>query len=142
MKLLLDTNVVLDHMLARKNFAKAAAEIFSYIESGELTACLSATTITTIYYLATKAQNAKSAQSITENLMKLFEIAPVNRAVLENATHSNFTNFEDAVIHEAAICHGAQGIVTRDRKGFKNANLHIYTPNELLRILAVQPITI
>ena len=137
MKILLDTNIVLDHILVREEFAKQAAQIFSEVESGHLDACLCATTVTTIYYLAAKVKNARQAKIITEGLMKLFKIAPVNRAVIENAIASNFSDFEDAVVHESAITHGAQAIITRDRTGFKHANINVYTPNEFVRILSL-----
>lgn len=135
MKILLDTNVVLDHVLNRRQFTKYAGIIFSLIEKGQLQGLLCATTMTTIYYLASKAGDEKSARSITTSLLTLFEIAPVNRVVLENANHSKFNDFEDAVIHEAALNSGAQAIITRDRKGFKEATLSVYTPREVVRIL-------
>ncbi len=137
MKVLLDTSIVLDHILARQEFAEPATQIFSVIESGRFDACLCATTITTIYYLATKVKNTKQANKITEELLKLFEIAPVNRSVIENALTNNFTDFEDAVIHQSALSQGVQAIITRDRKGFKQANIMVYTPNEFLRILSL-----
>lgn len=71
-------------------------------------------------------------------LLKLFEIAPVNRLVLEEALNINFHEFEDAVLYQSAIHCGAEGIVTRDIKGFKNADFPIYTPKEMLAIIISQ----
>ena len=62
-------------------------------------------------------------------------MAPVNRAILEAALVSRLTDFEDAVMHEAALHVGAQGIVTRDPAGFKGARLPVYTPDELWKAL-------
>lgn len=138
MNVLIDTNVVLDHILLRKPFANAASVIFTLVESGQLNASLCATTITTIHYLASKSFNQKKSTQVIHHLLKLFEVAPVNRIVVENAIAAQFSDFEDAVVHESAVSFGAQAIITRDRKVFKKSNISIYTPKEIIRILYSQ----
>ena len=39
------------------------------------------------------------------------------------------------MLHEAARHAGAEGIVTRDRRGFLKARLRVYAPEELLRLV-------
>ena len=67
--------------------------------------------------------------------MMLFEVAPVNRAVLDAALSSGFKDFEDAVMHESGVYKEDQGIVTRDSDGFKKSQINIYSPEELLLML-------
>lgn len=138
MKILFDTNVVLDLLLDREPFAKTAADLFVRVERGELTGLLGATTITTLHYLAAKVVGVGQARQAIEKLLLLFEIAPVNRAVLATALRLEFNDFEDAVLHEAGRHAGAQGIVTRNPRDFKQANLSVYSPEELIRALAAQ----
>lgn len=135
MSILFDTNIVLDVLLDRKPFVSDAALLFSYVESGKLTGYLSATTITTIHYLAYKVVGAAQAKTDIRKLLKLFEIAPINRMVLEDAVALNFSDYEDAVLHESARHIGAHAIVTRNGKDFQKASLSIYTPTELIKIL-------
>lgn len=135
MKVLFDTNVVLDVMLDRKPFVKVAAQLFSRVETGGITGFLGATTITTIHYLATRTVGSNQALIEIGKLFKLFEIAPVNRAVLESAILLRFSDFEDAVLHEAAYHVGVDSIVTRDLKGFEQSLLSVYSPEELTKIL-------
>lgn len=137
MNVLLDTNIVLDIMLARKPHLAAAITLFNKIENGEISGHLCATTITTIHYLATTAVNKTYAAQNIKKLLMLFEIAPVNRIILDSALALKFTDYEDAVLHEAALHAGANAIITRDIKGFKKATLTIYSPNEFLAALAV-----
>ena len=134
MRVLIDTNVVLDVMLSRDPHAAASA-VLSRAEAGDLTGCISATTVTTIHYLATRALGAERSLAEVRKLFSLFEIAPVNRAVLETALDLGFADYEDAVIHEAARQVSAQGIVTRNPRHFKKAALPVYTPEELSRAL-------
>ena len=135
MKILFDTNTVLDFLIDRAPFSDEAGILFTHVEKGLLSGWLCATTITTVHYLVTKVSgNKKAAESISK-ILALFEIAPVNRVVLDSAIQLGFKDFEDAVLHESAFHVGVQGIVTRDNSGFKKAKIRIYAPSELVNIL-------
>lgn len=133
--MLFDTNVVLDVLLDREPFSTVGAHLFACVERGTLPGYLCATTVTTVHYLAEKTLGAEQTRAKIRNLLRLFEVAPVNRTVLEGALASRLQDFEDAVVHEAALHVGAQGIVTRDQAGFKGARLPVYTPDELWKAL-------
>ena len=135
MSVLFDTNVVLDLLLDREPFATTAAQLLTQVEQGALAGYLCATTLTTIAYLTGKARGADQARQELAKLLAFFEVAPVNRAVLEAALTSRVTDFEDAVVHEAAVHVGAQGIVTRNPQDFKRAKLRVYSPEELQGML-------
>ena len=132
MKILIDTNIVLDHLLDCSPFNTAAKWIFSETEKGNLTTVISGTTVTTIHYLITKAMGSKESRMAIEQLLRLFDIAPITRTILASALMLKFHDFEDAVLHEAAIHAGAQAIITRDIKGFQKANIAIYYAEEFV----------
>jgi predicted nucleic acid-binding protein len=134
-KVLIDTNVVLDVLLDRRPFSDPAGILFSMVEKGELSGFLGATTVTTIFYLATKVIGRPGARKEVSKLLSLFEVAPVTRAVLDAALKSRISDFEDAVLCEAATHVGADAIVTRDAAGFKASSLPVYSPEELIRLL-------
>jgi len=138
LKILLDTNIVLDLLMDRMPFSDSAVELFSKVEDGTIIGYLCGTTITTVYYLASKTLGAARAQEEIRKLLSLFEVAPVNRLVLESALVVDFNDFEDAVIHEAACHVGADAIVTRNLKDFKKSRIPVYTSEELARILTAQ----
>lgn len=139
MKVLFDTNVILDVLLDREPHAAASAEILSRVEAGEVSGWLCATTVTTLFYLITKAADSQRALTDIRKLLSLFEIAPVNRPVLEAALTLGFSDFEDAVLHEAARQIDATAIVTRNGDDFKKAAMPVYRPEELSGILDLQP---
>lgn len=105
------------------------------MESGDLIGHLGATTVTTIHYIGRRNVNTSAAEEMMRDLLQLFEVAPVNRAVLESALALGFDDFEDAVLHEAGRLVGAQAIVTRDPSGFSAATLHVYDPETLIAAL-------
>jgi predicted nucleic acid-binding protein len=135
LRVLFDTNVVLDVLLDREPFVTPAAHLFSRVEQGALDGLLCATTITTVHYLASRVVGKERAQEEIVKLLALFEIAPVTRTVLETALTRGFSDFEDAVMHEAARHADVQALVTRDAKDFQKASLTVYSPTELVRAL-------
>jgi len=136
-KVLFDTNVVLDVLLDREPFSKEALYLLSEVERGEITGYLCARTVTTIFYLLSKALGTAEARRHTKSLLSLFIVAPVSRVVLENAINLDFRDFEDAVIHEAALHAGANYIVTRNVSDFKSTKLPVYKPDELVAIIKI-----
>lgn len=139
MKVLFDTNVILNVLLKREPHAPTAVRLFATVEYGMLTGLIPASVVPTLYYLAHKIVGNRQARVHLRNILKLFEVAPVNRAVLEDAFQMHVPDYGDAVIHEAARHAGADGIVTRNGQDFKYATLRVYAPDELVRILRTLP---
>ncbi len=135
MKILFDTNIILDVLLDREPFSELSLKLISKVATKEIEGYIGATTVTTIYYLASKVVGKKKADEEISKLLSIFKIAPVNKLVLNEAIKSKFNDFEDATLYEAGKQAGVQGIVTRNTKDFKNATLPIYTPEELSKIL-------
>jgi predicted nucleic acid-binding protein len=135
LRVLFDTDVVLDLLLDRQPFSTPAADLFSRVERGEIRDFLCATTVTMIHYLAAKVIGTGRARAEVRRLLTLFDVAPLNRTVLEAALLGAFADFEDAVIYEAARHVDAQALVTRNTRDFKQSVIPIHQPSELLHIL-------
>ena len=135
MKILFDTNVVLDLLLDREPFSTASAELFTKVETQAINGYLCATTVTTLHYLCNKVVGNREAKKQIRGLLSLFSIAAVNRPVIELALDSKFSDFEDAVLHQSSLQVKVRGIVTRNIRDFKHANIPVYTPAELLQVL-------
>jgi len=138
-KILFDTNVVLDVLFDRSPYAESAARLFVSVECKQIDGLLGATTVTTLHYLAAKAIGASRANRHLETLLSLFDVAPVDKEVLAAALSLDFRDYEDAVLHEAGRRAGAAGIVTRDREGFRKGRLKVYEPHELVKAIAALP---
>ncbi len=52
MKILIDTNIVLDYLLEREPFLQDAEMLFQALDSGKLVGYVTATTLTDIFYIA------------------------------------------------------------------------------------------
>ena len=132
MKILLDTNIVLDVLLAREPFVDLAREIFILIENGEMEGYLCATSVTTLHYLIGRETNKKKADEIIEKLLNLFEVSPVTKKILYDASINNGVDYEDSVIYTSAFYSNIDIIITRDKKGFKESKISSLKPKEFL----------
>ena len=135
MKIVFDTNIVLDVLLIREPYAQMSINLFDTVVSKEIEGYLCATTVTTIDYLVAKCQDKQRARELVRRLLELFSVTEVNEAVLVKAVNSDFSDFEDAVLYQASCYAGVDSIVTRNGKDFKTALLPIYSPDELWQLI-------
>ncbi|EKV03180.1 putative nucleic acid-binding protein [Leptolyngbya sp. PCC 7375] len=131
MRVLIDTNVVLDLLQERKPFVDNAVNLFTRMDSGEIEGCITATTITNIYYIIRKIAGKAVAQDAITQVLSDLTICAVDLAVLEQALVLNFEDFEDAVQYACALASNVDAMVTRDASGFINAEIPVVLPENL-----------
>ncbi|MGL6342219.1 MAG: PIN domain-containing protein [Waterburya sp.] len=133
MRVLIDTNIILDFLLQRSQFFQDAELLFQKIEAGQIIGYVTATTLTDIFYIARKhTRSIEQARQAISEILTVMLICPVNRAVLESAFSSGFADFEDAVQIFCAVDQGLDAIVTRDSQGFLNSPISVLSIQELL----------
>lgn len=132
MRVLFDTNVLMDVLLDRKPFADESAQVMDQVVRSAVTGLICASTVTTVFYLSSREAGKKEAMVQIRSLLGLYEVAPVTRAVLDAALASKSPDFEDAVLAEAAHQAGAQAIITRNLKDFAHSRVRAYTPRQWL----------
>jgi len=135
LRVVIDTNVVMDVLLARRPFVESASRVFLLVEQSKIEASLCATTVTTVDYLLTHSLSRDEARQALRGLLDLFKIAPVNRSVIEKALRNKIEDFEDAVLEQAACLVGAEAIITRNTKDFRRSSIKALDPAELLSAL-------
>ena len=136
MKILLDTNIVLDLLLVRDPFVDDAQAIFIMIENRHIEGYLCADAITTIHYLVSRELGKHSADNVIAKLLEIFEVTPVDKQVLTEATRTHSTDYEDSVVYTSAYYAGIDRIITRDQKGFKQSKVPVLEPGEFLSFIA------
>ena len=136
MNVLFDTSVVLDVLLERAPHVDAASKLFALVDGGRIKGSICATTATTIYYIAAKSFGRRRARDQVHGLLGLFDVAPVDGDVLDRALDIDFSDYEDAVLHEAARAVGATAIVTREHDDVANSEIPALDPRELLAAIA------
>ncbi len=91
--------------------------------------------ITTIHYLVRKELGAARAKRTVSAILRVFDVATVDREVIQDALQLSLPDFEDSVTATAARLAGCDFIVTRDPKGFRGSPIRPLTPEAFLPIL-------
>jgi predicted nucleic acid-binding protein len=135
MRVLLDTNVVLDFVLLRPLFFDEADAMFLKLRNSEFEAFVSPITPINVFYTTRKEIDKATAFSAVEELLNLVQIAQSNIKIFQDALLIDFSDYEDAVQHESAVAENLDAIVTRNQKDFKNSKIKVYSPGEFLHVL-------
>jgi predicted nucleic acid-binding protein len=134
-RVLFDTNVVLDVLLDRQPYVEASAAAWAAVETGVAEGMLAAHAVTTIHYLAGKELSGVKARRIVSAILRVFRVAAVDGAVVEEALQLPLSDFEDAVTAAAARAAGCECIVTRDPKGFRGSPVRSLTPEAVMPLI-------
>jgi predicted nucleic acid-binding protein len=133
-RVLFDTNVVLDVLLDRQPYVEASAAAWAAVETGVAEGMLAAHAVTTIHYLVRKERGNAKARRIVSAILRVFGVAAVDAAVLQEALELPWPDFEDAVTAAAARAAGCE--LTRDPKGFRGSPVRSLTPEAATPLLA------
>jgi predicted nucleic acid-binding protein len=135
MRALLDTDVVLDLLLEREPFAKAAIELFELNERGKFDGYISGITPVNVFYIARKVVGRDKARQVINDLLRVVRVCPITHSVLNDALALPFTDYEDAAQHASATASKLNAIVTRNVEDYKNATLPVFSPTDFLNQL-------
>jgi predicted nucleic acid-binding protein len=131
-RILFDINVVLDVLLDRRPHAETSAAAWAVVETGVAEGLLAAHAVTTIHYLVRKEMRAAKAAEVISAILRVFDVAAVDSAVIREALGLPCADFEDAVTAAAARIARCDYILTRDRKGFRGSSVRPLTPEMAL----------
>jgi predicted nucleic acid-binding protein len=134
-RVLLDTNVVLDFVLARQPFFAEANQIFVEIQNNRFESFVSPITPINVFYTTRKERDKDTAFLAVTELLKLVQITNSSNQIFQDALSLGFKDYEDAVQHECALAENLDAIVTRNIKDYKNSSIKIYSPTEFLRMI-------
>ena len=133
MNVLIDTNVVLDHLVKREPFYENAERIRLLSERGFINSYISASAVTDIYYIANKELNDKEkVVSLLEDLLKTTNVAAVTESGIHEALELKWDDFEDAVQYVAGKNISADYILTRNANDYINSQIEVISPDEFL----------
>ena len=138
-KILLDTNIILDIALARQPFFGESKQVLSLVEQGEVQGYISASTFSDLYYIICKAKGRDSTLEFLRQLGTFCQVATVDNSVISIALTYNFKDFEVAIQYSTAVINLIDAIVTHNPRDFPVTTPRIVTPNQLIQELTDSP---
>lgn len=130
-----DLNVVLDVLASRQPHFADSSELWRRIETGDVEGLIAAHSMTTLFYLISRHGGSQQAAAAVRDVFEVFEVAAVDRAVLESAVSMGWSDFEDAVQMAAAVEAGAEYLLTRNPDDFEGGPIPVLQPGEFLPLL-------
>lgn len=135
MKILIDTNVILDVLCNRPDFVEDSSKVWKYCETGQIEGYISALSIPNIVYILRKELTPQKTQEIISQIMMVFDVIDLKSADLKNAARMLTSDFEDALQMCCASRIRADYIVTRNIRDFRNSKIPALKPAEFLERL-------
>ena len=136
MNVLIDTCIIIDALQSRKPFDKDAEAVFLSVANRRCVGFLTANSVTDIYYLMHKALHSQEeTKKVLGILFSLFEILDTCGIDCRKALTSDVSDYEDAVMIEAAARAEIDCIVTRNLKDYTSASMPVYSPKQFVELL-------
>ena len=138
MRLLIDTNVILDYLLARPGFQGDAVRVVSLAAYDDTFEFVSSSAITDVFYhIRKELRDSYAAQEKVRDLMKIITVLDVTQRDIAKALDLHWKDFEDAVQYAVALSHDVDIIITRNKKDFEGNEIPVLTPGEFLQTVSL-----
>ena len=137
MDLVLDNNIVIDHIDRREPFYELSRRVCLLGVVGEANTYISVNMLTDIYYLLRKDYGSQGAQDLIENNLSFLQLIGISAEDAQKALAARWGDFEDCLVARCAEKIKAD-IVTRNVKDFRSSSVEAVTPEELFDRLEKQ----
>jgi predicted nucleic acid-binding protein len=136
-KVLIDSDVILDLLLDRESFADQSERVFTCLATGRVQGLVTTAALLNIYYIARKALGRSVALNCVQRLLETdgLEVVAVDKQHIQDALNSGMSDFEDAVQASAAVVAEVNFIVSRNKRDFRQSSVPVVSPQELLEKL-------
>lgn len=132
MKLLIDTNVILDMVFHRKG-CDDSMKLFRKIKDYGYVAYITASSVIDLFYITRKVlHDTEQTYAVMENIFKLVTVLSVTEKDIMDAFGQKWKDFEDCVQYMTGKNSGADFIITVNRGDFEDVLLPVRTPAEWL----------
>ena len=137
MKIMCDTNIIMDMLLAREPFADDSCTVLTLCEEHRMDGFVSASSITDIYYLVRKhTHSTELAYKAVGKLLEIVKVCSVTNNDVLMAFQKKAKDFEDCLMAVCAKSIHCDYIITRNKKDFEEFVIPLLTPSELLQQLS------
>ena len=135
MKILIDTNIVIDVLEEREQFFENSYSIIKLGLEGEVETIMTAGAVKDVYYLIRRFFGDDN--KARENVFKISNYIKICNTTSEDITSAIILfmpDFEDALVAVAARREKADYIITRNKEGFKNSPIPAIAPEDFLQL--------
>ena len=139
MKIIFDTCVILDYLLDREEYSSNAEKLIIKVAQNSLQGLITVKSLMDVHYILKHTiHNEEKIRDIISTLLDSFALVDSTGENAVRALSSDVNDYEDALMIETAVYYEVDGIVTRNLKDCRKSPIRIYSPEELLAVLAAE----
>ena len=132
MRILVDTNVIIDYLMAREPHFESAEKIFNSCQKGELEGFIAAHSVSNLFFILRKNFTIDERRELLKSICNLFSVVSIDEKKVKKALNNQgFADFEDCLQMECAKEANTDYIVTRNVDDFKNSEIEVIIPENL-----------
>lgn len=136
MKVLIDTNVIIDALTSREPWNKSAETIFIMAANHMMDMYITASSATDIYYLVRKyLHSADQAKQVMEKLYSLVGILTVSGVECIDALASSVSDYEDAVVERVSVKADMDYMITGNVKDYQQGMIKAISPDDFIALI-------
>lgn len=136
MKVLIDTNVIIDTLTSREPWNKSAETIFIMAANHMMDMYITASSATDIYYLVRKyLHSADQAKQVMEKLYSLIGILTVSGVECIDALASSVSDYEDAVVERVSVKADMDYMITGNVKDYQHGMIKAISPDDFIALI-------
>ncbi len=133
MKIMCDTNVILDVLLEREPFAEDSYKILELCEEHKIDGFVSVSSVTNIFYLVRKyTHSTELAYKAVGKLLEIVKVCSVKNNDILIAFQKKAKDFEDCLVATCAKSIHCDYIATRNKRDFEGFGISVLAPTEIL----------
>ena len=131
MRVLVDTNIVLDYLLEREPYAESAKKIVVACKQKKVIGCIAAHTVSNMFFILRKTYSVEDRRTILKDICKLFDVEGIDRLkIIQALDNSYFKDFEDCLQMQCAKSFRADYILTRNLADYRDSEIARISPEE------------
>ena len=133
MRILIDTDVMIDFIIKRQPFSDNAEKIIDMCVDKNIQGCIAAHTVPNLYFILRKYLTAEQRRDLLLKFCEIFTVVSIGADKLKSALQNNaFNDFEDCLQVECAKDFESEFIVTRNIKDFAGSVVTVIEPSEFI----------
>lgn len=129
-----DSDVLIDVFSKREPFYEDSANFLTLAENKAFQTFTSPLIIANVYYVLEKFSNRKVARNSIRKIRTFVNVVDMNQKIVDQALNSDLRDFEDALQIFSAENSVMDIIVTRNIADYKNSNLSVLKPVEVVAL--------
>ena len=138
MKILLDTNILIDYISKREPYTEHAKAVLMLCMENKIEGCIAAHSVMNTFYILRKEMSVSERRNYLINVCSFLTVIGIDKnKIIASLNNNDFSDFEDCLQSECAKAFSSDYIVTRNIKDFTDSLVPAILPDEFLKLISL-----